>query len=141
MKMLHLNERIGEIVRFHVSLDGFNESVVSEAVALMRSKLAFVRTSSHFRDRETEKGVCRLRLEDVLAKGQCFEYKLSNGRLYRMAFRVEGKNGVDACYVIQPGLTRNGKVGVLFVTGWLNASDDHHSTLRKGAYGRRSNRH
>lgn len=56
-----------------------------------------------------------------------------------MAFRVEGNHGVDSCYVIQPSLTRNGRVGVLFVTGWLNASDDHHSTLRKGAYGRRSN--
>lgn len=136
MKMLHLEDRIGEIVRFHVSLDGFDKAVVTAAVALMMSKLAFVRTSPHFRAREAQKGVRRPRLEDVLAKGQCFEYKLSNGRLYRMAFRVEGKNGVDACYVIQPGLTRNGKVGVLFVTGWLNASDDHHSTLRKGAYGR-----
>ena len=109
----------------------WNENVTSK-----RTNRGDSEVSRHFRDRETEKGVRRLRLEDVLAKGQCFEYKLSNGRLYRMAFRVEGKNGVDACYVIQPGLTRNGKVGVLFITGWLNASDDHHSTLRKGAYGR-----
>lgn len=137
MKMLHLDERTGEIVRFHVSLDGFDKAVVTAAVALMRSRLAFVRTSPHFCEREVQKGVRRPRLEDVLAHGKCFEYKLSNGRLYRMAFRVAGSHGKDACYVIQPGLTRNGKVGVLFVTGWLNASDDHHATLRKGAYGRR----
>lgn len=71
MKMLHLEDRVvgSDIERFHVSIDGFDMNVVSNAIAAMRSRLAFVRTSRHFYDRKNRRAFVVRGLKNSLLMG------------------------------------------------------------------------
>ena len=123
-----------EIRKFHYELPGFQGSLISIIQKFFLTNLKRCFRIPHFHDRENEKSVPAMRIEYILKHGSCFEYKMLDDELYRLAFRVSGSNDKDYIFVIEPYVLADGGVEVNIVTCYANFKRDTHRTLRVAKY-------
>ena len=129
-----------QISKFHMELENFDANNILLAQKTFLKRHCVVSYIPHFIRRRYEKCIPEADIKDILKYGCCFEYKLVNGALYRMAFRVSGEkiNGnkiLDYIFIIEPyGNPKNGEVEIRFITCYANRKSDTHRTLRIAQY-------
>lgn len=134
-KMENAKVRPEDVLKYHVEVSReFDEAEINKVKAYLRFATKKVIMTQHHANRQIRKRIPNIPFWKFMKMGKCFEYKMVDGSLYRLAIRLEGNAGEDYISVFQPQYNNDNELEVVVITCYANKKDDQHFTLRSNEY-------
>ena len=122
-----------KVKRYHVK-QGLDIDEIRKVKAYIRFNTKLVTISDHANyKRQLKKMAYMIDINTIFKKGECFEIKMINNKLWRLSIRLYG-NKKDYIYVLEPLLYDKECILLNIVSVYTNRKTDNHSTLDLSKY-------